>query len=122
MNSKTKNILSWIVAGLLAFAFFGAGLTKVVGLEMQMKNLASWGYPLWLRFPIGLSEMAMAIALLLPRFRRITSYGIFPWMLIAVYTHLQATPPQYEGIGAPIFFAVLAAVILILSKTQAEIK
>ena len=50
MTAKTKNIIVWILAGLLAFAFIGAGITKLLGVEMQIKNLESWGYPLWFRF------------------------------------------------------------------------
>lgn len=114
MTLKVKNILIWSVTGLLALAFFGAGITKLIGAEMQLNNLAGWGYPLWLRFPIGLSELAFAIGLLMPKFRKITIYGIFPWMLVAVYTHIQASPPQYEGVGGPIFLALLAALVLIL--------
>jgi putative oxidoreductase len=116
MSQKTKTILAWIVSGLLAFAFFGAGITKLIGVDMQIKNLESWGYPLWWRFPIGLSEMGMAVALLLPKFRKLAAYAVFPWMLVAVFTHLQAIPPQYEGIGGPVLFAILAAIILVLSK------
>lgn len=118
MTSKTKNILTWIVSGLLAFAFFGAGLTKIIGLEMQIQNLESWGYPLWFRFPIGLSEVGIAVGLLLPKFRKMVSYAVFPWVVVAVFTHLQATPPQYGGIGAPIFFGILASIILILSRNN----
>ena len=58
MTSKTKNIIAWILTGLLAFAFVGSGITKLLGVEMQIKNLESWGYPLWFRFPIGLTEIA----------------------------------------------------------------
>ena len=52
MTTKTKNIIAWILTGLLALAFAGSGITKLLGVEMQIKNLESWGYPLWLRFPL----------------------------------------------------------------------
>src|SRR5450631_2985920 len=116
MSPKTKNIITWILSGLLALAFLGSGLSKIFGAEMQIKNFESWGYPLWLRFPIGLIEMAFAIALVIPRFRKITIYGIFTWTIVAVITHLQAG--QANMIAGPIFFSVLAATILFLSKTK----
>jgi len=116
MNTKAKNIIVWILAGLLAFAFAGAGITKLLGAEMQIKNLESWGYPLWLRFPIGLAEIAFAVALLIPGYRKLALYGIFIWTLIAVITHLQAG--QIKMIGGPIVFAVLALSILFLSRKQ----
>ena len=111
---KTNNIITWILAGILAFAFFGSGITKLLGVEMQIKNLESWGYPLWFRFPIGLTEIAFAIALVIPRFRKVIIYGIFIWTIAAVITHLQAG--QANMIAAPILFSVIAGVILFLSK------
>jgi uncharacterized membrane protein YphA (DoxX/SURF4 family) len=116
MTTKTKNIITWILAYILAFAFFSSGITKLLGVEMQIKNLESWGYPLWFRFPIGLTEIAFAIALVIPRFRTITIYGIFIWTLAAVITHLQAG--QANMIAVPILFSVIAGVILFLSKEK----
>jgi putative oxidoreductase len=120
MTTRTKNIIIWILAGVLAFAFIGAGITKLLGADMQIKNFESWGYPLWLRFPIGLIEIALAIGLLIPRFRKMTVYGIFIWTIVAVITHLQAG--QANMVAGPIFFSVLAAVILLLSNRSAAIK
>ena len=116
MTTKIKNIIAWILTGLLAFAFVGSGITKLLGVEMQIKNLESWGYPLWFRFPIGLTEIAFAIALLIPRFRKITIYGIFIWTIAAVVTHLQAG--QANMIVGSILFSVIAGVILFLIKEK----
>ena len=119
MTAKTKNIIVWILAGLLAFAFIGAGITKLLGVEMQIKNLESWGYPLWFRFPIGLTEIAFALALLIPKYRKLTLYGIFIWTLLAVITHLQAG--QANMIAAPISFGVLALTIFFLIREKKQI-
>ena len=116
MTAKTKNIIIWILAGILSLAYLGSSFTKLLGVDMQIKNFESWGYPLWLRFPVGLIEIAFAIALFIPRYRRLTIYGIFIWTIIAVITHLQAG--QAGMIGGPIFFSVLAALILLLSKEK----
>jgi putative oxidoreductase len=120
MTPKVKNIVSWILATLIAIAFFGAGVTKLIGLEMQIKNLESWGYPLWMRFPIGLGEIALAIGLLIPKFRYYAVLGIFPWALVAIYTHIQATPPQYDMLGGPIVFAVLATALFFVIKSKTK--
>jgi putative oxidoreductase len=114
MKTRTKNITAWILPGLLAFAFIGSGITKLLGVEMQIKNLESWGYPLWFRFPIRLTEIAFAIGLLVPRFRKLTIYGIFIWSIAAIITHLQAG--QANMIVGPILFSVIACVILFLIK------
>jgi len=116
MTTKTKNIISWILAGVLSLAFIGAGISKLLGVDTQIKNFQSWGYPVWLRFPIGLIEIAFAIGLLIPGFRKKTIYGIFIWTIVAVITHLQAG--QAKMIGGPILFSVLAAPILFLSREK----
>ena len=109
MSQKTQNIILWVLAGLLAFAFFGSGVSKLMGAEMQVKNFDSWGYPQWLRYPIGITEILFAIGLLMPSFRRIVIYGIFVWVAVAIGTHLQAG--QAAMIGGAIFFGVFAAAI-----------
>jgi uncharacterized membrane protein YphA (DoxX/SURF4 family) len=116
MTTKTKNTIAWVLTVLLALAFAGSGITKLLGVEMQIKNLESWGYPLWFRFPIGLCEIAFAIALMIPRFRKITLYGIFIWTIAAVITHLQAG--QANMIVASIVFSVIAGAIIFLTKAR----
>jgi uncharacterized membrane protein YphA (DoxX/SURF4 family) len=120
MTSKTKNIFTWVLVGLLAFAFLGSGITKLLGVEMQIKNLESWGYPLWMRFPIGLSEVAFAVGLLMPAYRKWVVYSIFGWGIVAIYTHIQATPPQFQMLGGPIVFLILNTVLFFLSKATSK--
>jgi uncharacterized membrane protein YphA (DoxX/SURF4 family) len=114
--TKTQKIISWILAGLIAFGFIFAGITKLAGAEMQIKNLESWGYPLWFRFPIGFLELVFAVALLIPKYRKKTVYAVFAWTVAAVITHLQAG--QANMIIAPILFSVLAAMILLLQRDK----
>jgi uncharacterized membrane protein YphA (DoxX/SURF4 family) len=119
MTTKTKNSIAWVLTALLAFAFAGSGITKLLGVELQIKNLESWGFPLWMRFPIGLSEIAFAIALLIPKFRLITIYGVFVWTIVAVITHLQAG--QADMIVPSLLFSVIAGVIIFLTKGKQQI-
>ena len=120
MTAKTKNIIVWVLAGLLAFAFLGSGITKLLGVEMQIKNLESWGYPLWLRFPIGLGEIAFAIGLIMPTYRKLVIYGIFGWGIVAIYTHIQATPSQFQMLGGPIVFLILNTALFFLYKAKSK--
>jgi putative oxidoreductase len=118
MKPKTKNLIAWILSALLALAFIGSGITKLLGVEMQIKNLESWGFPLWFRFPIGIFEIAFAVGLLIPKYRKLTIYGIFTWTLLAIITHLQAG--QFKMVGGPIVFGLVALIILLLSKPQKQ--
>lgn len=117
---KIKNTITWVVAGLLALAFTGAGVTKLLGIEMQLKNLESWGYPLWLRYPIGISEILLAAGLLLTGYRKITVYLVYVWGAIAIFTHIQASPPQYQMLGGPVVFLLLNTALLFLSKSDSK--
>jgi uncharacterized membrane protein YphA (DoxX/SURF4 family) len=116
MTTKTQNSIAWVLTALLAFAFAASGITKLLGVEMQIKNLESWGYPLWLRFPIGLSEIAFAISLMIPRLRLVTIYGVFVWTIVAVITHLQAG--QSNMVVPSILFSVIAGVIIFLTQRK----
>lgn len=118
MTAKTKNTITWVLADLLAFAFLGSGMTKLLGVEMQIKNFESWGYPLWMRFPVGISEIIFAIGLLLPSYRKWVVYAIFGWAVVSIYTHIQATPPQYEMLGGPIVLTLLNTGLFLLSRNN----
>ena len=118
MTTKTRNILTWIAAGLSGGLLAVSGITKIVGVEMQIQNLQSWGYPLWFRFPIGLTDLLIGLALLIPQFRKWGAYAVYPWFLVAAYTHLQATPSQAAMLVAPLFFVVLATAVLLLNRNS----
>ncbi|MET4076516.1 DoxX family protein [Hymenobacter sp. UYCo722] len=118
MSVKTKKILSWVLSGLLALGFIGAGGSKLAGAADQLHNLESWGYPLWFRFPIGLVEIGLGIALLVPAYRTLALYGVFIWAVTAAITHLQAG--QAAMLALPAVFAALAALDLLLWKPIAH--
>ena len=117
MSPKTRNIISWLLSGLLALGFFGAGASKLAGAAEQLQNLHSWGYPEWLRYPIGLGEIALAIGLLIPRTRTLALYGVLAWAVVAVGTHLQAG--QANKLGGAVAFAVLALFDLLVWRQAA---
>lgn len=112
MSPKTKNILSWVLSGLLAFAFIGAGASKLVGVAEQIQTLQKWGFPAWLRFPIGLGETVLGIGLLIPIYRTLTIYGVFIWAVVAMATHLRAG--EADKLMPAGLFAVLAGLDLLV--------
>ena len=118
MTPKTKNILLWVVAGLAGLLFIGSGITKIIGIDMQVKNIQSWGYPVCYLLPIGLINTVIGLMILIPQLRKWGAYAVYPWFVVAAYTHLQATPPQIAMISAPLFFVLLATGILYLSRNS----
>ncbi|MFT2011497.1 DoxX family protein [Pontibacter sp. 13R65] len=111
---KAFNIITWVLTILLAVAFFGSGVTKLIGVEMQVQNIQSWGFPDWFRYPVGLGEIALAIALIFFKPKSFVMYGIYIWAFVAILTHLQAG--QTEMTGGPLVFALLNTVLLLSWK------
>lgn len=122
MTQKTRNTISLVAALLIALVLIPAGITKLLGMDFQIKMIESWGYPLWSRFPIGLTNLLMGITILITKYRNRVAFLFFPWAVVAAYTHLQATPSQIPQIGTPIIVAVLATIIIYSSRKKIEIK
>ncbi len=96
MNSKTTNILLWIVQILLGIMFTMVGIMKTFQpIEEMAKNLP-WvtDYALLVRF-IGVSELAAGLGLILPSALRIlpkltvwAAIGLAVIMFLAIIFHI----------------------------------
>jgi len=113
MSSKTKNILIWVLAGILAFIFAFVGIEKLFGTQDQLKNFEEWHLPLWYRFPIGIIEIIIAGGLLWPFFRKLTIFGIFVWAIAAAALHVHSG--QYLLATLPLLLGIIAAAILVIN-------
>ena len=69
-RSKAKSVILWILRGLSAVAFFGAGGAKLVGAAPMVVMFARLGLGQWFRYVTGLIEVVGAIGILIPRFSR----------------------------------------------------
>lgn len=108
MSTSAKNVIIWTLTSLLALTFLGAGLSKIIGMDTQIERLNIWGYPLWLRYPIGGIELLMGISMLFPNYWRFAFYDISTWAVVAVLTHLQAG--QTVDVVLPLAIGALAGV------------
>lgn len=78
MNQKTNKIVSWVLAGLVAFALVGSGMVKLSGGEQTAetaKGLGGSGHVMLL----GILELVIALIWLIPR------TGIIGTLLAAAY-------------------------------------
>lgn len=77
MNSKTKNIIGWVLGGLISFVFVGSGIMKIMGGNPEMvKSLGGETNMLVL----GIVELLMVLLFLFPR------TGIVGSLLMIAYT------------------------------------
>jgi uncharacterized membrane protein len=116
MNDKTKNTLSWVLAGLIALALGFSGLSKLAGVQEAVVDFETWGYPSWSRYLVGVAEVAIAIALLMPENRVRGVFGVFAFTIGAVGTHLVAG--QNTAIAPAIILGLLALIVLLLRKKE----
>jgi uncharacterized membrane protein YphA (DoxX/SURF4 family) len=114
------NITLWVIAGLLAFAFLAAGLTKLAQPKQKLAASPGMGWtesfsPGTIKL-IGLLEVLAAIGLILPAALGITpvlvplaALGLSLLMIGAAITH--ARRHELPVIAANLVLLVLAAVV-----------
>lgn len=117
-SSNALHVGLWITQGLLAFAFFGAGLMKLTtpidALAVQMGWVES--VPAGLVRFIGAAEVAGALGLILPAATRIqprltvwAAVGLVTVMALAFLTH--ATRGEWPMIAPNVVLGGLAAFV-----------
>jgi hypothetical protein len=67
-SGKGRLITLWILFGLVALLFIGAGGAKLAGAAVMVELFAKIGLGQWFRYFTGLLEVAAAIGLLIPRY------------------------------------------------------
>jgi hypothetical protein len=89
MNSKTKNIISWILAGLIGFIFIGSGVNKIVGGEEATKMAIGIGLDAASFKIIAVVEIISVILFLIPRTGIVGTLLLAAYMGGAIATHLE---------------------------------
>jgi uncharacterized membrane protein YphA (DoxX/SURF4 family) len=107
--SKAKTVGLWILTALLAFAFLGAGGSKLAGAAPHPESFVRWGFPLWFMYVTGAIEVVAALLLLVPRTATLAAGLYVGTMVGAVLTHLKAG--ETGQIVAPLVLLGLAVVV-----------
>jgi len=118
---KARNIIAWLLQGLLALAFLFAGGTKLSGSQEMIRNITGMGYPAWATYVIGAVEVLGAIGLLIPRFTRLAALGLALVMVGAVASHLFLTLLLASSATGAAVLLVLLLVVHFLRRPQAVV-
>ncbi|MGI4875056.1 MAG: DoxX family protein [Janthinobacterium lividum] len=116
MSASTRNIIAWILQGLLALAFILSGAHKFMDLPKTVSGFTGMGLPAWFAYFIAGAEIAGGIGLLLPRLTRLAAAGLIIIMLGAVYVHATKIPGGIATGGPAIALLVLLIVVLVLRR------
>lgn len=108
-----KPKIIWVIIGLAAIAFVGAGTMKLMGNPEVLKSFADMGLPVWFGYFIGVCEIAGGIGLLIRSLSAPAAAGLTIITLGAVGYHL-GYPPITAGI--PAFVLLVFSVIIFLDR------
>jgi putative oxidoreductase len=111
MSPSTRNIIAWVLQGLLGLAFIASGARKFMDLPGTVAMFGSLGMPGALAYVVAGGEVLGGIGLLVPRFVRPAALGLIVIMLGAVVMHATKIPGGLAG-GVPAM--VLLVLLLVL--------
>ncbi|MDF7814720.1 DoxX family protein [Hymenobacter sp. YC55] len=111
MSSSTRNIIAWVLQGLVGLAFIGFGIKKLTDLPGTVGMFSSIGLPGALAYVISVAELLGGIGLLIPRFTRLAAIGLVIIMIGAVVIHATVIP---GGIANGVPALVLLALLLVI--------
>ncbi|MEU5948506.1 DoxX family protein [Micromonospora sp. NPDC047465] len=111
---RTGTIARWVVQVFLAVQFVSGGVLKLIGDARMVDLFTDIGAGQWLRYLVGVCEVAGALSLLVPRLAALAALGLTGLMAGAVVTNVL--------IGAnpvvPAAFLLLAAVVAVSRRAQ----
>ena len=119
MSSSTRNIIAWVLQGLLGLAFIASGVKKFTDLPGTVSMFSSIGLPGILAYLIAGAEVLGGIGLLIPRFTRLAAMGLLVVMLGAVMMHATKIPGGIaNGVPAIVLLLLLSAVLWLRRSAQ----
>jgi uncharacterized membrane protein YphA (DoxX/SURF4 family) len=110
VRRRTGSIARWILQVVLAVQFASGGVLKLIGDANMVDLFTDIGVGQWLRYLVGVCEVAAAIGLLVPRLAALAALGVTGLMAGAVVTNLlidinPVMPAAYLIIAAAIAYS-----------------
>jgi DoxX-like family len=113
MNSKTKNIINWVLAGLVGFIFVGSAISKLTGGEEALKMATGIGLDANAFRMVAIVELISVILFVIPRTGILGTLLLAAYMGGAIATHLE----HNQSIIAP---AAIQAFVWIVAVIRFE--
>jgi uncharacterized membrane protein YphA (DoxX/SURF4 family) len=99
MNSKTRNIIEWVLTGIVAFIFIGSGFSKITADAEGLKGATAIGVDATSFRFLGVIELIASALFIYKRTAVIGTLLLVAYMGGAIATHLEH--------GQPLLFPVL---------------
>ena len=107
-RGRGLTITLWVLQAVLAFGFISGGVLKLSGSPVMVELFADIGAGQWLRYVVGVLELAGGVGVLIPRLSGLAALG-----LVALMAGASITNVFILGIAAwvPLAYLVLSAVV-----------
>ncbi len=93
MSDKTRNIIGWILAGLLGFVFIGSAMSKFTASAESLAAITKIGLNTTSFAVIGVVELISITLFLIPRTGILGTLLLVAYMGGAIATHLEHGEP-----------------------------
>jgi hypothetical protein len=114
MSTKTKNIINWVLAGLVGFIFLGSAYGKLSGGADGIKMAESFGIGASNFTMIGVVELICIILFLIPRTAVLGTLLLAAYMGGAIATHLE----HGQSIVAPAAIATFVWIVGVVRSPE----
>jgi uncharacterized membrane protein YphA (DoxX/SURF4 family) len=104
---KTKNIIKWVLAGLVTFIFIGSAIGKLTANAEALKMAEGFGLDANTYMLLGIVEIISVILFLIPRTTIIGTLLLVAYMGGAMATHLE----HAQSLMPPIIISVLLWIV-----------
>ncbi len=110
MSQKTKKIINWVLAGLVAFIFLGSAMGKLTADEKALADAAKFGLNASTYKVLAIIEILAVALWLFPR------TGVLGFLLLVAYiggaisTHVEFAQPLMAPIAISAFVWIAAVV------------
>ncbi len=110
MTSKTKNIINWVLAGLVGFIFIGSGANKLMGSEEALKMAQDSGISASEFTTLGVVELIAVLLFIYPRTGILGTLLLVAYMGGAIATNLE----HGQSIVAPVVISAFVWIVAVV--------
>ena len=110
MSDKTKNIISWVLAGLVSFIFLGSAIGKFTANEEALKMASTFGLDSSANYTLGVIEIVCVVLFVIPRTGILGTLLLAAYMGGAIATHLEHELPVTAPCAIQAFLWIAAFV------------
>lgn len=110
MTQKTRTIINWVLAGLVAFIFIGSAIGKLTADEKGLADAAKFGLTGSTYTILGIIELVAVALWLYPRTGVLGFLLLVAYMGGAISTHVEFAQPLMAPIAISAFIWITAVV------------